>query len=184
MRVINKTDYNFENKYSGGKDLFECISTPYSGDKIWDTLLFLHIKGYLKETIVCGSLGLYLNNRLKRAVKDIDLLTIPDWYGSGLLSIYNTDEISSNTFSVNGENITCFKAAPLGVKIDFLHFVGKDLKEFKYETVLIKMDGIEFDMKIEDPEQAIKFKEYYIQAVGLPESIEKHKRDLKELKNG
>lgn len=186
MRIINKKDYDFSDILSRNNfDIFSSSKEPYPGEDIWDTLLFLHIKGVLKDTIICGSLGLYLNNRLKRAVKDIDLLTIKDWYGHGHpLTKYKTEEEHSSIFSVNNDIITCWKSSPLGIKIDFLHFQDKPLTDFKYETVLVKMDDIEFEMKIEEPEQAIKFKEYYIKAVGLPESIEKHKKDLIELNNG
>lgn len=157
----------------------------YINQNIIDCLIFLHAKGILDNLIICGSLGLVLNDVLKRPVKDIDFLTIPDWYGGGGTPVepYLSDcsEQRSHRFQVGDVHITCWKIKLFDTKIDLLHNSSK--QQTIFEEVELLVEGISMKVKLEDPAVAISFKEKYVIHDNSEESRNKHYTDLKVLNN-
>lgn len=152
---------------------------------ISDILLFLHYKGLLSNLVICGSLGLVLNQRLFRKVGDIDFLEIECGYGENvgrLSESYKDDNKPSNVFQVDRENILCWKINIFNTKIEFMHHENKHL-DYEHKK-LILLEGITIPVKIENAEYAIKFKEKYTNSVIKTESIKKHQLDLQHLKAG
>lgn len=136
----------------------------------------------MKDLIICGSLGLVLNERLRRPVNDIDFLTIPDWYGRGGSLAPYCDDIDGNVshrFEVDSLQITCWKVRLFNIKIDLLH----NARGTEFEEVELIIDGnIHIVAKIEKPEIAIAFKEKYRRADKSEQSREKHDKDLAAIK--
>jgi hypothetical protein len=153
--------------------------------EIGDILLFLNSKHLLDNLVICGSLGLVLNQKLFRPVGDLDLLEIRCGYGmnvGNLSGCYRSDDLPSNCFEVGNEQISAWKINIFNTKVEFLHHENKEL-EFE-EVEIITLDAISLRCKLENPEYAIEFKKKYINSVIKTESIKKHQEDLNHIENG
>lgn len=127
------------------------------------------------NVVFCGSLGLVLRGLLKRNVKDIDILTLEDYYSKNqdkfffdFRSIKNTH---SQKFMVGGNEVKCFSLKMNNVKVDVLHNTktSPTYDIFDFDTVKIR---------VERPESAINAKKKYVVGDNSQVSVYKHLRDL------
>lgn len=149
---------------------------------------FLHVLLLLKELqildnfVICGSLGLLLNQKLFRKINDIDLLCIESYYGidNPLQGYRRFDSQVSHRFEVDKDKITCFKIELCGVGCDLLH--NPSLKSEYYTECILECSSygkyFELEVKLELPERAIQYKEKYIKADNSEESRLKHNTDI------
>ncbi len=156
---------------------------PYIDAKVIDVLYYLKGRELLNRLTICGSLGLVLNSKLERIVKDVDILTKVDWYGTDHpLSNFRDSDVNepvSHQFILDGIKITCLKVRIFDTKIDILY----NPKQTKGEEVeLITEGGISIKVRIEDPEVALSFKQKYIVVHKTEESRGKHLNDINMIK--
>lgn len=147
---------------------------------IIDVLLFLHSKEILDNLVICGSLGLYLNDKLSRKINDVDLLEIDCKYGlnpGNLAQMYTTSCNSSSKFHAGDALIKCWKINIFNTNIDFL-FNTKDEIEYDLMELIIPEIKNSLIVKVERPDNAYKFKELYVDSIYNDEARLKHKRDL------
>jgi len=128
------------------------------------------------DVVFCGSLGLVLNDKLHREVKDIDVLVTVNYHLEG--GFYNSFRIGNSTshkFMVGKDEVLCFKLEfpILDKKIGIDVLYNKNVKpEFKI------FDFFETKINVETPESAIKAKLLYIQNDNSIISVGKHLKDL------
>lgn len=147
---------------------------------ITDVLLFLYSKEMLDNLVICGSLGLYLNDKLSRKINDVDLLEIDCKYGlnpGNLALMYTTSCNSSSKFHAGDALIKCWKINIFHTNVDFL-FNTKN--EIEYDLMELTIPNIKNSLivKVERPDSAYKFKELYAESIHNDEDRLKHRRDL------
>lgn len=131
------------------------------------------------ETVFCGSLGLVINGKLERNVKDIDVITDEDHYRENNFFphdrakvIYHpNDEKPSHHFLVGKDTVSCFKLNLNGVKVDVLYN-----EKIKPEYTIVDFDGMK--IRVENPESAIKVKKLYVTNDKAITGVMKHLKDL------
>ena len=130
------------------------------------------------EVVFCGSLGLVLNDKLHREVKDIDILVNENYYKmGGFFGELRTSEVSeSHKFMVGKDTVLSFKLVfPVfdkKIKVDVLYNATSE--PIKYSLINLHDLGI----KVEKPESAIGAKLGYIEHDLSHDSILKHLKDL------
>lgn len=135
--------------------------------------------------VFCGSIGLYLNNKLHRPVGDIDIITQEDWFNP-TEAVVNKDmavtkfimdnrriaNSTSHKFMVGKDEVSCFKIEVNDIKVDVLHnsATPPTYTEAEIEPGLI--------IRVETPESAIRAKLGYVMYDQLIHSATKHLKDL------
>jgi len=128
------------------------------------------------DTIFCGSLGLVLNNKLDREVKDIDLLTDDNYYSKSdfFHDLRVANKSQSHKLMLSENEVSCFKIEmPILNKVISIDALG-NLSGTEFD--IMELDGV--DIKVEKPEFAIKAKINYIKADKSNKSVLKHLKDL------
>ena len=140
-------------------------------------LVIKKIASEYPEVVFCGSLGLVLNDKLHREVKDIDILVNNNYWKNGdFFNELRTSDISeSHKFMVGKDIVLSFKLEfPIfdkKVKVDVLY---NEKNKPKYNKFVLDNLGI----KVEEPESAINAKLKYIEHDLSHDSILKHLKDL------
>jgi len=140
-------------------------------------LVIKKIANEYPDVVFCGSLGLVLNDKLDREVKDIDILVKKNYYQKG--KFYNNirigSESDSHKFMVGKDEVLSFKLEfPIfdkKIKVDVLYN-----KNVKPQFELIFFDDVR--ICVEKPEAAINAKIKYIEHDISHDSILKHLKDL------
>ena len=141
-------------------------------------LVIKKIASEYPEVVFCGSLGLVLNDKLHREVKDIDILVNENYYQNG--NFFNEIRVGnlsdSHKFMVGKDEVLSFKLKfPIfdkKVSVDVLYNATSD--PIKYSLINLHDLGI----KVEKPESAINAKLKYIEHDLSHDSILKHLKDL------
>ncbi len=149
------------------------IENPYI-----DHRMVLALKKMLKhepDIIVCGSLGLVINGKLKRQVYDMDILIPYNAYHKPELFFpeyrKNTEHSHSHKFLMGQTEVLVFKLLMGDIKIDVM---WNPKREIQYEEV----GFFGHRLKIEEPEGAISAKLNYVENDKHPVSFRKHLMDL------
>lgn len=133
----------------------------------------------------CGSFGLVLNGKLKRPLKDLDVITEENYYGQPgklpdpvhetFFGLHSTNDWgNSGQYWVNGNKVYCFKIE---------HAVHNVVVDVLYTGLPTDYDIVDFygiKIRVEKPDAAIVAKIQYAQSPQL-EYREKHESDLKAM---
>ncbi len=148
------------------------MENKFISEKIISVVRLLESKH--PDIIFCGSFGLVLNGLLHREVKDLDIITQKNYYGTGdFFGEYLVDiECGrSERFMVGKNRVVSFKLLIDGISIDVLYNLDEN------PTYNVKcFDGLYIN--VEEPESAIKAKKGYLQNDRSVYSAIKHLKDL------
>jgi len=126
------------------------------------------------DIVYCGSFGLVMNGLLKRPVKDLDIITKENYYGTGKFFGEYLIDISSGRsekFMVGKNRVVSFRLKINDVYVDVLYNLDE-----KPNYSIKCLDGMYIN--VEDPESAIRAKKGYIEHDRSVHSIIKHLKDL------